>query len=366
MIKLEQNKDYLPFLHQIKEKILTARYQAVLAVNSRMIFLYWEIGMYILTLQKEKGWGAKVIDQLSADLKKDFPDMKGLSPRNLKYMRKFAEELPPRLIVQQLAALNIVKKKLKTYKINYDLFMQHPAALLPWSHSMVLMDKIKMPDERIFYVQKSIENSWSRNVLIHQIENGLFKQNRKLTSNFKKTLPAPVSELATETFKNTYFFDFINLKDQALEKDLEDALIDKITKFLLELGVGFAFVGRQYHLEVENQDYSLDMLFYHTHLHCYVVVELKIGDFKPEYAGKINFYLSAIDEQVKGKQDQPSIGLILCKQANKIIAEYVIRDTSKPIGIAQYKIIKRIPKNLQDFLPAKAELKNRLKNINEK
>lgn len=357
------SKEYLPFLQQIKEKIVIARHQAVLAVNSRLIFLYWELGWHILAQQKEKGWGAKVIDRLSADLKSSFPDMKGFSVRNLKYMRKFAKESNPRLIVQQLAALNIIKPKLQTYTISYDLFVQHPAALLPWAHNMVLMDKVKADDERLFYAQKSIENGWSRKVLLHQIERNLFEQQGKITSNFKTTLSAAVSELAIDTFKDTYFFDFINIKEQSLEKDIEDALTEEITKFLLELGIGFAFVGKQYHLDVGNQDFYLDLLFYHTRLRCYVIIDLKIGDFKPEYAGKMNFYLSAVDEQLKDINDQPSIGLILCKQANKIIAEYTIRDTMKPIGIAKYKILKRIPKTLQDFLPASKDLNNSLKNI---
>lgn len=358
-------KDYQPFLLDIKEKIITARHQAVLAVNSRMIFLYWEIGIHILAQQRLKGWGAKVIDRLSGDLSETFPEMKGLSTRNLKYMRKFAHELPPRLIVQQLAALNQTAPKVKAYTINYDLFVQHPAALLPWAHNMVLMDKVSQPEERLFYAQKSIENGWSRKVLVHQIENELFSKQGRITSNFQTSLPAPMSELARDTFKDTYFFDFIKISEQAQEKDLEDALTEQITKFLLELGVGFAFVGRQHHLLVGNQDYYLDLLFYHTHLHCYVVVELKIGEFKPEYVGKMNFYLTAVDELLKQEHDQASIGLILCKQANKIIAEYAIRDTQKPIGIAKYRLIKSVPAKLRDYLPTKTALKKSIKDKDE-
>ncbi len=350
-------KDYQPFLLEIKEKVITARYQAVLAVNSRLIHLYWEIGTYILAQQRLQGWGGKVIDQLSRDLMEAFPDMKGFSIRNLKYMQKFAKELPDRLIVQQLAALNIIEIKNQSCAINYELFVQHPAALLPWAHNMVLMDKVNNPEERLFYAQKSIENGWSRKVMVHQIENNLFSQQGKITSNFPKTLPAPVSKLARDTFKDTYIFDFIKIDEKSLEKDLEDALTSQITKFLLEMGVGFSFIGSQYHLDVGNQDYYLDLLFYHIRLHCFVVVDLKIGDFKPEYAGKMNFYLTAVDEQLRQEDDQPSIGIILCKQANKIIAEYAIRDIQKPIGIAKYKIIKNIPADLRDFLPTKSELK---------
>ncbi|MBW6479370.1 MAG: DUF1016 family protein [Bacteroidales bacterium] len=254
---------------------------------------------------------------------------------------------------------------MKSYIINYDLFVQHPAALLPWAHNMVLMDKLNHPEERLFYAQKSVENGWSRKVLVHQIENELFSNHGNITSNFNQTLPAPLSELARDTFKDTYFFDFIKIGEQSQEGDLEEALTNQITKFLLELGVGFAFIGRQYHLEVGNQDYYLDLLFYHTRLHCFIVVDLKIGDFKPEYAGKMNFYLSAVDEQLRQEKDQPSIGLILCKQANRIIAEYSIRDTQKPIGIAKYKLIKSIPVELRDYLPTKMELKKSIQEQDE-
>ena len=298
---------------------------------------------------------------MAHDLRIGFPEMKGLSPRNLKYMRKFADDYPASVIVQQLAAQTALPTKKDNDVVPYDLFVQHPAAQIPWGHVMLLLDKTDNADEMLFYAQKAIEEGWSRNVLTNQVETELYNRKGALANNFDQTLPAPQSELAKETFKDPYLFDFLNLTDEATEREVEDALLTQITDLLLELGAGFAFLGRQYHLEVGGQDYYLDLLFYHVKLRCYVVVELKIGEFKPEYAGKVNFYLTALNEQVKSKDDEPSIGIILCKEKNRIVTEYSLKEIGKPMGVAEYQLAKRLPKELREQLPTKDDFKQALK-----
>ncbi|MBL7208315.1 MAG: DUF1016 family protein, partial [Desulfobacterales bacterium] len=319
--------------------------KAALAVSAQMVFLYWEIGNSILRKQENEGWGAKVIERLSQDLRNAFPEIKGLSSRNLKYMRKFAETYPDVEFVQQVAAQ------------------------IPWFHNCVLIDKVKSKKEREWYIQQTIQNGWSRNVLVHQIETNLYDRKEHLTHNFDVTLPKPQSDLAKETLKDPYVFDFLTIGEEAHERDLENQLVMDITKFLLELEAGFSFVGRQYNLEVGDRDYFIDLLFYHLKLRCFVAIELKIGEFKPEYAGKINFYLSALDDLLKTEQDNPSIGIVLCKTKNRIIAEYALRDMSKPIGVSEYKLTEAIPEELKSSLPTieelEAELMVNLKNDNK-
>lgn len=332
------DKSYIKTLDELKTAIKTAQIKAVLSVNSELVILYWNIGKIILKQQKEQGWGTKVIDNLSKDLQNSFPQMQGLSVRNLKYMRKFAQIYTDFSIVQQVVAQ------------------------LPWSHNICLMDKIDTKEQRIWYANKIIENGWSRNTLIMQIESGLYNRvnNENKVNNFALTLPKPQSDLAQELLKDPYNFDFLNISEQAKEKEIENGLIQNLKKFLLELGKGFAFIGEQYHLNIADQDYYLDLLFYNTKLHSYVVFELKTGEFLPEYAGKMNFYLNAVDELVKSDIDNPSIGIILCKSKNKIIAEYSLKDMTKPIGISEYTITKNIPDNMKQNLPSIEELENQL------
>ena len=343
--ELVKDKSYIEFLSDLKKKIHLAQVKAALAVNAQMVFLYWEIGNSILRKQENEGWGAKVIERLSHDLRNAFPEIKGLSSRNLNYMRKFAETYPDFEFVQQLAAQ------------------------IPWFHNCVLIDKVKSKKEREWYIQQTIQNGWSRNVLVHQIETNLYDRKEHLTHNFDATLPKPQSDLAKETLKDPYIFDFLTMGEEAHERDLENQLVMDITKFLLELGAGFSFVGRQYNLEVGGQDYFIDLLFYHLKLRCFVAIELKIGEFKPEYAGKINFYLSALDDLLKTEQDNSSIGIVLCKTKNRIIAEYALRDMSKPIGVSEYKFTEAIPEELKSSLPTieelEAELMVNLKNNNK-
>jgi len=310
--------------------------RAALAVNRELVLLYWRIGQDILERQRQSGWGSKVIDRLAADLRSAFPEMSGFSPRNLKYMRAFAEAWPDEDFVQQVAAQ------------------------LPWFHNCTILDKLKNLAERIWYAQQTIENGWSRNILIHQIESNLFHRKGKAITNFDRTLPAPQSELAQQIIKDPYNFDFLSLGSEAKERDLERGLIAQLQKFLLELGVGFAFVGSQYPLEVDGEDFFIDLLFYHLKLRCFVVIDLKMDQFRPEYAGKMNFYLSAVDDLLKHSSDQPSLGIILCKTKKKMVVEYALRDTSKPLGVAEYRITAALPERLKGNLPSIEDLEAEL------
>jgi predicted nuclease of restriction endonuclease-like (RecB) superfamily len=333
-------KDYTEFLQSLKEKITKAQVRAALAVNRELVLLYWQIGREILERQKAQGWGAKVIEQLSKDLRSAFPEMKGFSRTNLLYMRSFAENYPDEHFVQQVAGQ------------------------IPWFHNCVILDKAKTPEEREFYINKTIENGWSRNILVLQIESRLYERQGKAITNFDLTLPSPQSDLAKQLLKDPYNFDFLTLHDEAVERDLEKALLENIRKFLLELGVGFAFVGSQYHLEVGEQDFYIDLLFYHLKLRSFVVIELKMTEFKPEYAGKMNFYLSAVDDLLRHEKDEPTIGLILCKSKNKFVAEYALRKMESPIGVSEMHWIEKLPENLKGSLPTIEEIEEEL-NINE-
>ena len=327
---------YAQLLENLRQRIRQAQVRAALSVNRELVLLYWHIGREILQRQAQEGWGAKVIDRLAQDLSREFPDMKGFSPRNLKYMRAFAEAWPDEQIVQQFVAQ------------------------IPWGHNVRLLDYVKDPAERLWYVQQTLEHGWSRNVLVHQIESKLYGRQGKAITNFERTLPAPQSDLARALIKDPYVFDFLSLGPQAQERDLERALLNHLRDFLLELGKGFAFVGSQYRLEVGGEEFYIDLLFYQLRLRCYVVIDLKVGEFKPEYAGKMNFYLSAVDELLRHPEDRPSIGLILCKSQNRLVVEYALRDTTKPMGVATYRLTEALPADLQESLPSIEELKKEL------
>lgn len=319
--------NYNDFIRELKQKVANSRLKAARAVNSELLLLYHYIGTEILRRQEKDGWGAKIIDRLSRDLKIAFPEMKGFSVRNLNYMRKFSKEY------QDVT------------------FVQAVLAQLTWYHHQTLLDKIPDHETRLFYINKAIEHDWSQNIMLMQIEMALHKREGKAITNFKSKLPAPQSDLAHYTLKDPYIFDFLSIGDEAQEREVEKALMKHIEKFLLELGAGFSFVGRQYHLDVGDQDFYIDLLFYHLKLRCFVVIELKDKTFKPEYAGKMSFYLSAVDDLVKHENDNPSIGLILCKTKNNVLAEYTLKDVNKPIGVAEYKLTDSLPKELQTALP---------------
>jgi predicted nuclease of restriction endonuclease-like (RecB) superfamily len=319
--------DYDHLLRELKERIRTAQVRAGLAVNRELVLLYWQIGREILTRQRQQGWGAKVIDKLAKDLQKEFPEMKGFSPRNLKYMRAFAEAYSEETMVQAVLAQ------------------------ITWYHNIALLEKLKSQSDRLWYAQKTVEHGWSRNILVYQIESHLCQRQGEAITNFEHTLPKAQSDLAQQLMKDPYHFDFLNLGTAAQERDLETALVTHIREFLLELGVGFAFVGSQYHLVVGGEDFYIDLLFYHLHLRCFVVIDLKMTEFKPEYSGKMNFYVSAVDDLLRHPDDQPTIGIVLCKSKNNAVAEYALRDVNKPIGVSTHRWTEELPLSLQGCLP---------------
>lgn len=324
--------DYPTFLSQLTARIREAQGRAVLAVNAALIELYWRIGAEILDRQEHQGWGTKVIDRLAQDLRRAFPELTGFSPRNLKYMRAFAKAWPEAAFVQQVVAQ------------------------IPWGHNVRLLEAVQDPTERAWYARQTIEQGWSRNALGVQVASGLYHRQGRAVSNFARTLPAPQSDLAQQLLKDPYTFDFLALGAAAQERELERGLLAHVRAFLLELGKGFALVGSQYHLVVGGQDYYLDLLFYHLTLRCFVVIDLKMGEFKPEDSGKMNFYLAAADELLRHPSDQPTIGLILCKTHNRVVSEYALRGLSQPIGVAQWQLTRALPPELQRSLPSSEEL----------
>jgi predicted nuclease of restriction endonuclease-like (RecB) superfamily len=323
--------DYQAWLGDLKAQIQAAQQRAALAVNQELLKLYWQIGTNILQRQQQQGWGSKIIAQLAEDLRKAFPELKGFSRSNLLYMRAFSENWPD---------------------FDHNPIVQQAVGQIPWGHNLVLLSKVKTKQQRLDYAGLVQQHGWSRNVLVHQIESRWLERQGNAATNFTQTLPAPQSELAQQTLKDPYIFDFLSLGLEAHERDIENALTQHISQFLLELGAGFAFVGKQVPLEIGGQDFYLDLLFYHLKLRCYLVIELKAGDFKPEHVGQLSFYLSAVDAHFKTEQDQPTIGLLLCKSRNKVVAEYTLRDNSKPIGVAEYQLAQSLPPNLEDNLPS--------------
>lgn len=337
MASLPLPPDYADWLASLKSRIGRAQQRAVVAVNQALVRLYWDIGQEILERQAKQGWGAKVIERLAQDLQQAFPRMRGLSRSNLMAMRAFAEAWPDAAIVQQLVGQ------------------------LPWGHNQVLLQRLKLVEHRRWYAQQALTHGWSRAVLLAQIDTALFDRAAQAPNNFAAQLPSPQSDLARATLKDPYVFDFLSLSADATERDLEAALVDHITRFLLELGAGFAYVGRQVHLEVGGEDFYLDLLFYHLKLRSYIVIELKTNAFKPEYAGQISFYLSAVDALMKTEVDHPTIGLLLCQEHNRLIVEYALRGMGNPIGVAQYQLVAELPVELRGSLPSVEVLTQELK-----
>jgi len=334
----EMPQSYAVVLGKIKERIRTERLRVVMAANAAMVLLYWDIGKEILERQEREGWGARVIDRLSADLREAFADMKGLSPRNLLFMRAFADAYPDSQIVKQLVSQ------------------------LPWGHIILITQRIKSQDLRLSYIRLSIENGWSRNILSIQLDSQAHERQGKLVNNFSSTLPPEHSDMAAQIFKDPYLFDFLGTADPRREREVEQALVDNIQRFLLELGTGFAFVGRQVHLEVGDSDFYLDLLFYHLKLRCYVVVELKAVPFDPGFVGTLNLYLSAVDDLLRHPDDKPAIGLLLCKNKNRLVVEYALRGFQKPIGVAGWetKLVESLPSELKGCLPTVEEIEAEL------
>ncbi len=330
------NTEYISWINELKTLIQKTQIKASIAINKELIELYWSIGKSISQKIKNAKWGTSVIEKLSKDLKLEFPNQKGFSRSNLFSMRKFYE----------------------FYSDNNfsDENIQQLVGQIPWGHNVLIITKANNINEALFYLKKTIENNWSRSVLMHQIELNFYNRQGKAITNFKHTLPAPNSELALETLKDPYKFDFLTLQEKAIEKDIEAQLVKHITSFLLELGKGFSFVGQQVPISIDNQDYYIDLLFYHIKLKCYVVIELKAIEFKAEFAGKMNLYLSAVDETLKSENENPSIGILLCKSKSKIVAEYALRGMTQPIGIAEYDLSKAIPKQIKTELPTIEEI----------
>jgi predicted nuclease of restriction endonuclease-like (RecB) superfamily len=329
---------YAETLGEIKQRIREERLRVVLTANSAMVLMYWDIGRMILDRQQREGWGARVLDRLAEDLREGLPGMKGFSARNLLFMRSFAEAYPDADKVKQLVSQ------------------------LPWGHIIRLLQRVKAPEIREWYIRESIAQGWSRSVLELQIEGSAHARHGKAITNFKATLPPPDSDMATQVFKDPYLFDFLGTSDSRREREVEQALVDHIQRFLLELGSGFAFVGRQVHLEFASHDYYLDLLFYHLRLRCYVVIELKAVPFEPGFAGQMNMYLSAVDDLLRHPDDKPTIGLLLCRSKDRIIVEYALRDVRKPIGVAGWEttLVEKLPKDLRGSLPTAEEIEAEL------
>ena len=334
----ELTTGYPILLEELKNRIGTERVRTTFAANASMLLLYWDIGQAILIRQANEGWGAKVIDRLSTDLRNAFPDMRGLSARNLKYMRTFSEAWPKRAIVQAVLAQ------------------------LPWYQNLALLEKLDTPDDRLWYAAKTLEHGWSRNILVLQIQSQLHKRQGKAITNFPSALPPVESDMAAQVFKDPYLFDFLGTADPRREREVEQALVNHVQKFLLELGAGFAFVGKQMPLEVGEQDFLVDLLFYYLKLRCFVVVELKSVPFDPAFIGQLNLYLSAVDDLLRHSDDLPTIGLLLCKGKDQLVVEYALRNFQKPIGVADWEtqIVSSLPEGLKGSLPSIEEIEAEL------
>ncbi|MCL1972357.1 MAG: PDDEXK nuclease domain-containing protein [Endomicrobia bacterium] len=343
-IKKINGINYVDFISDIKTRIQKSQIKAALSVNKELLTLYWHMGERIVFAQKIAKWGDSFLQKMSEDLLKSFPEMKGFSYTNLRYIKQWY------LFWQQLAANKLICQQ-----------AVGKLTSIPWGHNLVILAKTASKEEALFYINKTIENNWSRSVLTHQIEGRLYKRTGKSITNFKAKLPKPQSDLASQIIKDPYNFDFLTIRDKHDEKELENALCGQLSKFLLELGAGFTFAGRQYKIEVDEKDYFIDLLFYHTRLHCYVVVELKSVDFKPEFAGKLNFYISAIDDKLKTKQDNNTIGILICKTKLKTTVEYALRNLKTPIGVSNYQITQNLPAEFKKTLPSIKDIAKELK-----
>jgi len=357
----EQNQ-YRNWLKNLKQRIRQVQLKAAVSVNKELLCFYWSLGEDIVRKQADTNWGDGFIKQLSLDLMAEFPDMKGFSIRNLKYIRQWvlfysATEEIGQQPVAQIAEHPVSQLPTSVAKQQViDLI-----TLIPWGHNLKIISKCNSIEQALFYVQSTLSHNWSRNVLTHQIEGGLWQREGKAISNFSITLPKSQSDLATQTLKDPYVFDFLTLTKDHNEHELELGLINHITHFLLELGAGFAYMGRQFQLQVGERDFFIDLLFYHTRLHCYVVLELKTGDFEPEHAGKLNFYIKAVDEQLRKENDESTIGILLCKNKDKLVVEYALSDIHKPIGVSAYQLTQSLPDSLKYSLPSIEEIENELR-----
>jgi predicted nuclease of restriction endonuclease-like (RecB) superfamily len=332
----EPPEGYTEWLADLKSRVQTARQRAALAANTELLRLYWRIGRDILERQSDQGWGAKVIDRLSHDLRLAFPEMTGLSSRNLRSMRDFARAWPDAAIWQQAVAK------------------------LPWGHNLVLLSKLASTESRLAYAAATLEHGWSRNALAMNIEAKTLERQGRATTNFDRTMPPAESDLAHQMVKDPYKLEFLEIGSESKEREIEQALVDHVADFLIELGAGFAFVGRQVHVEVGGDDFYVDLLFYHLKLRAYVVIEIKSGKFKPDHIGQLGFYMTAVDTQVKHEDDAPTIGLLLCKTRNAVVAEYALRDHVRPLGVTEYQIAESLPERIHGNLPSVEQIEREL------
>ena len=374
MDRIIKTTEYKKFIEAIKYRIQASQIKAAVKVNKELLKLYWDLAHLIVIKQKESTWGKGFIAQISKDLKKEFPNMKGFSPTNLLYMKKWYLFYTNQKKVQSVG------------KVKESIFISHPENLpqlvgdlknmttpipfqeilqIPWGHNREIITKCQTVNEALFYVNQTIKYNWSRSVMVHHIESNLKQREGKAVTNFKDKLPEPQSDLAKQTLKDPYNFDFLNLRKRHDEKELEDGLVNHITNFLLELGAGFSFIGKQYRIEIGGDEFFIDLLFYHVKLHCYVVVELKSVKFKPEFAGQLNFYISAIDGEIKTELDNPTIGILICKSKNNTVVEYALNRVDSPIGVSEYTITKNLPDELKDTLPTIEEIEAELEEIVE-
>ncbi|MDT3739322.1 MAG: PDDEXK nuclease domain-containing protein [Candidatus Kapabacteria bacterium] len=367
--KIITSNDYKIWLIELKSLVHSSKIKAKLSVNSQMIFMYWQLGSEIQEKINSTDWGSKLIEQLSKDLISEFPDLKGFSRTNLYAMKKFFEFYSKYEIIHQSGGQIIQQAagQLPSNEFIQQVAGQIPViiklcSLIPWWHNVIIIEKIKSYEEVIFYINKTIENNWSRSVLEYQIESDLFSRQGKAITNFEYTLPKRNSDLAIEIMKDPYNFEFLSLKEKANERDFENKLVNHISEFLLELGKGFAYMGKQFNLKVGNKDYYLDLLFYHTKLKCYVIIELKIKEFEPEFIGKLNFYINAIDELVKDESDNSTIGILLCKNKDVFEVEFSLKGISTPIGVSSYRF-KELPENLKQSLPSKEEFLQEIRKV---
>jgi len=354
--------EFKQWIANLKTRIRQSQIKAMIKVNDEMLRLYWDLGYDIVTRQMDSQWGSGFFKNLSKELKAEFPDMQGFSVTNLKYCKYFYQFYAQDMQIRpQLGdELQMSENKTNTIRPQFEDELYNPLFLIPWGHHKCIIDKCKSVHEALFYVQKTIKNGWSRAMLMNYMDVDLFQSQGKAINNFKRLLPDVQSDLAKETLKDPYNFDFLSLTKDYKERELEDALIDNITKFLLELGQGFAFVGRQYPIKVGNRERNIDLLFYHLELRCYIVIELKVKDFEPEYTGKLGYYITAINHQLKKDIDNPTIGLLICKTKDNIEAQYSLESSNQPIGISEYTFLKLLPENFKSTLPSIEELEKEL------
>ncbi len=369
---MQIDDNYKIWIQEVKQKIRSTQLKAAIAVNRELILFYWDLGNMLSEKIKTSNWGDKVLENVSKDLKDEFPEMKGFSVSNLKFSRLFYEyfafssQLEDEFQISSQAVNQFEKTQnvISSQAVNQTI-LESVIAQIPLGHIKVIVTKIKDIKEAFFYIQKTKENNWSRDTLTLQIKSNLFQREGGAITNFSNTLPEPFSDLAQQTLKDPYVFDFLQLSENYREKDIENQLVNHIKKFLLELGKGFAFVGQQYHLEIANKDYYIDLLFYHIKLKCYVVIELKNTGFIPEYAGKLNFYLSAVDSLLKEEDDKPTIGILMCREKNNLEAEFALRDINKPMGVSEFELTQIVPENLKSSLPTIEEIEQQLSNNND-